>query len=330
MPRVHPDTTAQPLGAGVDDIASFGKGAIPEVPVLGSQPVLKEIAAPSINWDVPYRVPATLTTRDQKSSLSCTGQATAYYVEAINQVRNGVKERYSARHIYSQVFAPGGGAHIWKAMSIPVLQGAASFASVPDGLSTEAVMTDASQNYKAVIESKAFRYAQIPRANHGIDHLAQIIQDYTGFVTGFNGWNGMFSSDGTVVNWSKNYWGHCVYCIGHEKRNGVKCLVFKNSWAQWGDKSFGYFPEAFVNSGMMFDAYVYSSVSNINPATMFSLVQVSGSDDVWLVRENKKTRIYNEGALLAISSFAAVVPISQKDLDAIPDSKEELAELVKK
>lgn len=330
MPRVHPEPERQVLGAGVDNIESFGKGAIPEIPVFGSQPILNEIlGAPIIDWNTPYRVPVNLTTRDQKSSSSCTAQATGYYVEALNQVKNRVTERYSARHIYSQVFAPGGGAHIWKAMSIPVLQGAASAASVPDGDSKEATMTDATQNFRAVIESKAFQYAQIPRANQGIDFLAQIIKNYHGFVTGFNGWNGMFAADGTVVNWSKNYWGHAVFCLGHEKRNGVKCLVFKNSWGNWGDNSYGYFPETFVNSGMMFDAYVYASVSDINPSTMFSLVQVSGSDDVYVVKGNKKTLVYNQGALLAISEFSAVVAITQKDLDAIPDSGVELAALVK-
>ena len=63
--------------------------------------------------------------------------------------------------------------------------------------------------------------------------------------------------------------------------------------------------------------------------TMFELRQVAGSPEVWLVKEGRKTHIYNQGALLAISNFSNIVPITQSELDALPDSGLELATLIK-
>lgn len=161
----------------------------------------------------------------------------------------------------------GQGTYIWKAMSIPLKQGAASEESVPGLDQSEAIMIDQSENKNAVLEAKTDKYAVIPRAN--IDAMAQIVRDYHGFVTGFNGHNNMFAPDGTVVDWSKNDWGHAVYVYGYEIHNGVKCLKFKNSWgSSWGDDGCGYFPESFVNSGMMFDAYVYAVLDDLDPKSI--------------------------------------------------------------
>lgn len=245
-------------------MVNYGKGAVKTPKVvrdtqfrLGATPTL-------VDWIQPYIVPATLHQRDQKTSSSCTGQATSYYTEVLNQIEHSINERHSARFPYSQAALPGGGAYIWKAMSYPLIPGAASLESVPEGESTEAIMTDKSLNATAKIEARADKYAVIPRSN--IDQMAQVVRDYHGFVTGFNGHNGMFAPDGTVVDWSHTEWGHAVYVCGYEMRNGKKCLKFKNSWsANWGDGGFGYFTEDFVNSGMMFDCYVYAEIADLDP-----------------------------------------------------------------
>lgn len=249
-------------------IEDFGKGAVITPTEISDKQYVLAFSAPQvIDWSVPFRVAASLTQRNQKTSSSCTGQATCYYTQALNQIEHGVSELYSARHIYSQAtLGYGKGAYIWKAMSYPILQGASSLNSVPEGDSTELIMTDKSDNWKAVLEAKTDKYAAISRQGQGIDFMANIIKDYHGFVTGFNGWNGMFLADGTVVDWSKNDWGHAVYVCGYEMHNGQKCLVFKNSWGDsWGSGGFGYFPEVFVTSGMMFDAHVYALVEDLDP-----------------------------------------------------------------
>lgn len=221
-------------------------------------------ATPSlIDWSVPYTVPATFNIRYQNTSSSCTAQATGYYTEVLNEIENKRKEKHSNRYVYSQVYLPGGGAYIWKAMSIP-LKGTASADSVPDGDSTEAMMTDSSLNSKAVLEARADKYAVIPRSN--IDQMAQVVRDYHGFVTGFNGHDGMFAPDGTIIDWSKSEWGHAVYVCGYELRNGKKYLKFINSWSEnWGSGGFGFMSEDFVNSGMMFDCYTYAELADLAP-----------------------------------------------------------------
>lgn len=240
---------------------NYGKGAI-KTPKEVRDNHFRLGATPSlIDWSTPYVVPATFHQRDQKSSSSCTAQATGYYTEVLNLLENSKDENHSNRYVYSQTFLPGGGAYIWKAMSIP-LKGTASATSVPDGDSLEPTMEDATLNPSAIIEARADKYAMIPRSN--IDQMAQIVRDYHGFVTGFNGHDGMFAPNGTVIDWSKSEWGHAVYVCGYEIRNGKKCLKFKNSWtANWGDGGFGYFPEDFVNSGMMFDCYVYADIADL-------------------------------------------------------------------
>lgn len=62
---------------------------------------------------------------------------------------------------------------------------------------------------------------------------------------------------------------------------------------------------------------------------MFELVQVAGSKEVWLKRDGRKTHIYNAGALLAISSFDKIAPITQEALDVLVDSGVDLLTAIK-
>lgn len=250
-------------------------GCIPTPPkIKQNHYVLGAVPITAIDWSKPYDIEKEygfiLTQRDQKSSLSCTAQATGYYGEAVNFVENKKQEKYSARHIYSQIFLPQGGAYIFSAMSIPVKQGYISADSVPDGDSAEATMRDTLLNGNAVMEASAFKYAQLPKTN--IDYLAQIIRDYQGFVGGYSGNWSMYEPDGTHKIPTSADFGHAVYFCGYEIRNGKKNLKYKNSWSSnWGDKGYGYIPEEFVNSDFFFDAYVYANVQDLN--NMYILIK---------------------------------------------------------
>jgi len=323
------------------DSSQFGKGAIRTPKIIRDQQLWLAPAAPRLlNWASGYSVENgfSVPQRDQKSSLSCSAQATCYYTQALARIKNDRDEVYSARFNYSQSFVAGGGAWIWKAMSIPQKPGLASSASVPDGDSSEATMQDKGLNVNAILEATALKYAVIPRSN--IDQLAAIIEDYGGFITGFNGRNDMFDPDGKANVFSGlSDWGHAVWVTGYEMRNGKKCLRFKNSWTHnWGSNGYGFFPEDFVNSGLMFDVYVFAELKDIDPNSMFNLFQVAGDDEVWLIRDVKqadgtflkmKTHVYNVGALTTISDFANIKPITKAELDAISDTGLDLATLVK-
>ena len=61
----------------------------------------------------------------------------------------------------------------------------------------------------------------------------------------------------------------------------------------------------------------------------FELRQMTGSSEVWLVRDGKKSHVYNAQALLMVADFADIKPITQAELDLLPDSGFELASLVR-
>jgi hypothetical protein len=312
------------------DASNFGKGAIATPDEIKSDQFRLAAVPPMIvDWSVPFRVPAALVQKNQDGSSSCTAQATNYYCQVLNQINHGVSEIYSSRWIYSQTnLGYGQGSYIWKAMSIPIKLGAASLNSVPEEDSTESEMIDSSDNIHAILEARTDKYAVIPHAGQGIDYLCQIIKDYNGFVTGFNGWDGMFDSTGMVIDWSKSAWGHGVYVCGYEMHEGKKCLVFKNSWgSQWGDGGFGYFPEDFISSGMMFDAYVYAVIEDIDPTSMNNRF-VRAEKDVWLVRNGQRSLVYNALAFNLISGeWDKIEIINQSQLDAIPDNGKVIAGL---
>lgn len=314
------------------DISQFGKGAIPTPKVIRDQQFRIMAAAPVVDWSQPYKVPASFPVKNQMSASDCTAEATLYYARVLGIIENSEDREDSERFNYSQSFiAPDGGAFIWKAMSIPLKPGLATLQSVPNGDHSELTMRDGSLNAAAKIEAKADKYAVIPRSN--IDQMAQIIRDYHGFVTGFNGWNGMFDASGQVIDWSKSDWGHAVYIYGYEIRNGIKCLRFRNSWSdKWGSGGDGFFPEAFVNSGMMFDCYTYASIADLDPTSMNNrLVKLNdpNSKDIFLVVDGKRTLVQNVGAFKLLGgNIDTVEKLTQDQINALPDSGRTLAEII--
>ena len=250
------------------NIENFGKGAL-KTPEPVKRDHFRLAAEPPrvIDFEKGYAVENgfIVPQRDQDGSLSCTGQATSYYTVANHKIENGEDKIWSARYIYSQSFAPEGGAYIWKAMSIPLKYGLARLDQVPEDNSTEAIMRDNSLNFGLTLEAKADKYAQLEN-NRDINYLAGIVEDYNGFVTGFNGRNDMFDSKGVANIPATIDWGHAIWVCGYCKLlDGRKALKFKNSWtALWGDNGYGYFPEEFVKNGPLFDAYVYADILDLD------------------------------------------------------------------
>lgn len=309
------------------DLKNFGKGAIPALQEKKNGQYRLSAQAPKvINWNKPWR-DEFLTVLNQGSSSACTAFAAAQYCMGLEWIKNGKKEDYSRRFIYSQSnLGLNQGAYIWKSMGIP-LKGLASENSVPDGL-TEVTETDPSLNANANIEARAEKYAQLSN-NHQIDYLAGVLDEFVFFQTGFNGNDDIMQTPVIGIPTHVD-WGHSVLCTDYGLINGVKVIKFINSWTdQWGQRGYGFFSESFVGSGYLFDPYVYANLTDLDPTSMFLLKQVPGSSEVWLVKNSKKTHVYNQGALLSISEFANITPITQVELDAIPDSGLELATLVK-
>lgn len=303
----------------------YGKGCV-QTPKIIRDKHFRLAATPElVDWSKPYLVQDSTPVLYQGSSSACTAFATASYCMALQEIENFEIEEYSRRYIYSQTsLGPNQGTYIWKAMGIPLKYGCASEQSVPDG-TTEEVEIDPSLNGNAVLKVRTNKYAVIPKSN--ISQMAQVIKSYHGFITGFNGHDSMFAPDGTIIDWSHTDWGHAVRLVGYEVRDGKRYLRFRNSWgSNWGTNGDGFMPEEFVNSGMMFDCYVYASIQDLD--TMFQLVCADGKE-VWLIKDGKKTHIYNAAALTTIADFSQIKVISQAELNAIPDSGLDLAALTK-
>jgi len=58
---------------------------------------------------------------------------------------------------------------------------------------------------------------------------------------------------------------------------------------------------------------------------MFELWAVAGSPEVWLIRDGKKTHVYNAAALTAVSGFDKIIIVPQAQLDAVPDTGGDIA-----
>jgi hypothetical protein len=316
----------------MEDISTFGKGAIQTPPeILATRYRLAAEAARVIDWSKPYNVESgfTLPQKDQKASFTCTAEATIYYCRALNIIEHGKDEEGSERFNYSQSFVPpDGGAYIWKAMSIPLKIGISSMASVPNLDHSETIMRDGSMNGYAKIEAITDKYAQLPN-NRDINYLAGIIEDYHGFVTGFNGNNIMFDSKGVASIPQTVDWGHAVYVCGYcTLPDGRKALKFKNSWtAQWGDNGYGYFPEEFVKNGPLFDAFVYADIQDIDPTSMKLVLARDpklGGKVFALVESPKKQKIWipNPGTLTTGQSagfWGGFPDVVEKDLSEYAD-----------
>lgn len=316
------------------DSEDFGKGAVPAPQeILDTRYVLSATPQKPIDWETPYNVETGFMAAfvNQKSSSCCTACATLYYCEALQKLENMKDERYSRRFNYSQSHLAGGGAYIHEAMGVPITKGCASLVSVPDGEYLEAELRDKSLNDQAVIEALALKYAQLTNYKN-IDALAQIVEDYQGFVTGFQGDGSMISNDGTLNPFPFPIsWGHAVWVCGHVTRDHVnragtlvhaneKMLKYKNSWGPgWGDSGYGYIPECFVQNGTLFDAYVYAEVKDLDPIGMkFELMKSDMSENVYIVRNGEKTLILEPNVLELIADFSDVKTVTQDELDAIP------------
>ena len=187
-------------------------------------------------------------------------------------------------------------------MSIPVNSGYASSWSVTDQPATEACMRDGSLNSQAHLEAIAYKYAQIQNYR-SIDFLASTIEQYDGFVTGFNGENDMFSEDGTMNIISRSEWGHAIWVGAHTalrhhyNQSGQlvhpneKMLKFKNSWsALWGDNGYGYIPECLIADGGLFDAYVYADIKDLL-TTVKRVIKKANSVDAFIVESGRLYKI---------------------------------------
>jgi len=225
----------------------LGKGLIPDTKderdlkysdVLGAGPVMTEEEWRQ-GFDIEKELNIKIPFKNQCSSLSCVGQGFSYQTAVINAKEVGRYDEASAKAIYSQIFLPGGGAHLRDAAKLLVNWGALletqlkSYKS--DGTTDEKFITDLSwlnpelSQLAKVLQAKEYR----TMSGLGIDYFARAIKDNLGCVGGVAGANnGTWSSNEPKppINIKAISWYHCLYFgkFGIDEKG--KYIATPNSW----------------------------------------------------------------------------------------------------
>ena len=241
-----------------------------------------------IDWEKGYDIEKELNiklpTKDQGQSFSCGGQAWSYYGDVLTALKIGDR---SAKFIYSQTAAPGGGSTGRDNSSLVKNKGWASemiLTSYIDGKPpTEAFMTDKTGINDTVLlnaaQTKAVSYALV---NTDIDSIAQAIILNKGCVIGITGENNgtWLSSEPKVTK--TGTWAHWLYAGKLRMKDGRRQIGVKNSWGNIGDNGWQWLDEAFFST-WCFEAWTL--IYNLIPHHAFYIQMKygdSGPEVSWL------------------------------------------------
>jgi len=247
--------------------------------------------------------------KDQGRSLSCTGQATSYYLEILNKLETNQYTKLSARDIYSSVHLPNGGAYIRDAVIYPVKNGVMTEEDAPSYINgnppTEAYMRqrnditeeDIERGYTYLAKS-AFRIY-----SKSIEDIKRAIYNYNGCIIGVVGDNAGWGKPykGIVKLPKRREWGHAIYLIGWKKINGVDYFEFVNSFGDgWGDNGFGYLSFEYVKRGFIFNPWVIIDMPNEyypvlkKKATILQRLIVLYRLLIDMIKQSKVVKIFNK------------------------------------
>jgi len=281
---------------------AFGTGAVPDPE---DKRDLIYIAPPFGGINLPREYDATqeaggIDVEDQNGSLSCVGQAWAYYTEILERLENKEYTDLSAKDVYSQIYLKNGGAYIRSGAKLIFDRGISSEALIPSYENgkppTEEFMRDRSN----VLEELASKDAEKYKAkeykslwgNGNMENIKQAIFLNKGVVSGFildwEGWQGPFVKPPTNVNPT---YGHCVYLVGWEVKNGVEYIKFINSWGKkWGADGYGYVPAEYFKGQYSFSLWTLQD--KINENDMFELFKdINNPKEIYAVKKNIKRHV---------------------------------------
>lgn len=262
----------------------FGKGALRDVPDPRDYPYEPVFAAaPPVTaqeWQTGFDVRQKLgipsvPIKNQFASLSCVGQAYAYYTAILNFVETGKYDEVSAKAIYSKIRLPQGGAYFRDGAALLVDFGALLENIVKsyktDNTTDETFIRDTAWITPEIVAMAKVLQAKEYRLIGGIasiDVFAQAIRDNYGIVFGVEGVNnGSWNTLRPIPPTTQSDWGHALYGIGFGiNAQGKKTIYTPNSW---GDRFNGAMQEItedyFVNNNRwMFNPWVLVDKPNFN------------------------------------------------------------------
>lgn len=222
-----------------------------------------------------------LKIKDQNGSGSCGGQAWSYQASVLKAIYKKIYDERSAKFIYSQAFVPGGGSAGRTLSDLFVKGGISSEALCPSydngqppseafmeraaDISTAArtdAKTDEALSY-AMVTGSIDDHAQALAANHGNIFLIRGSN---------NGSWGTFNPKPPVAG--DTIWTHWVMGGKAQLVNGVKNIIFPNSWgAAVGQNGWQALDEEYMNAQIPGVGpavlYGWTHLFNPNPVTTF-------------------------------------------------------------
>ena len=189
-------------------------------------------------FDIEEELGFKIPVKDQGNSLSCGGNAFAYYTQVLEALYSKTFEERSAKFLYSQVALPGGGSRGRDICKIIYNQGSAREVFLPsykDGKPlSEEEMVDTS-NINDVVRQDAKSAQSISYENIkqiSIDNVAIALRDNKGVVIGVSGENNGTWLTEFPTPPTKRGWGHWLFVIGAKLINGKKYIKVLNSWGE--------------------------------------------------------------------------------------------------
>jgi hypothetical protein len=230
-------------------------------------------------YDVEEELGFKLPVKDQNGSSSCGGQAWSYYGQVLDFFIDKVSQEKSAKFIYAQTVAPGGGSAGRTNCELCVKQGWGNeldCSSYESGTApTEGFMTRINDitalARENALKDKAFSYANVAL---DADLIAQAVRDNHGLIIGITGKNNGTWTSATPThpdNWD-NTWNHWVYVGKCKTSNGKKYFGLLNSWGKdVGVDGWQWISEDYINArcnGYPFIWNLWTMVAKQNDATM--------------------------------------------------------------
>lgn len=219
-----------------------------------------------------------IATKNQGQSYSCGRQSAGYWVE-IGRRSQGINEgSISAKAGYGNYCAYGGGMTVGALETSIGAYGSVLEVTVPSydangNPLSESMFEEISWKTPAIDKDALTRAGYTPvSVPIDIDSISQAIAQYGAVIWEIQGQNG--NGDGWLAPYPKPpqktnsnpLWQHFMCSKGATIINGVKTLVFYNSWGnQIGVGGIQFFTEEYINSGHILDCFSFAYDKNVSP-----------------------------------------------------------------
>lgn len=245
------------------DIEKFGKGALTDerdwrdfrLELIPGAEILPE------SYSVRDKVGKIKT---QDGSLSCVGQAAAYYAEILNTIETQNKTALSARDVYSLIYQPQGGAYIrdaFKKLTDSGIVPESRASSYEGGKPPSEQFMRQRGDITGDIQEEGMQYlakSYITFDKKNVENYKRAIYQGNGCVVAVSGNNYLWANQVLLVPDSKQQlnWQHGILLTGWKKINNKVYFEFVNSWGEeWGDCGFGLMPEDYITQGLVSTAW---------------------------------------------------------------------------